>query len=119
MYKYRDHWAKEWGVSLIIERNEEALERGVNYENNDAFTCCHELKTVALQKAIKKHNFDALFVGIRRDEHNIRAKERHFSSRDQNFSWDYKNQSVEMWEHHHNSTEQCNSENWTMYFNVD
>ena len=99
MYKFRDHYAKEFGLNLIVEKNEEAIKNGVGYETHDAFTCCHELKTIALQKAIVKHRFDALFVGIRRDEHNIRAKERHFSQRDINFSWDYKNQSAEMWDH--------------------
>lgn len=108
MYEYRDYWAKEWGLNLIIERNTEALERGVGYSTHDAFTCCHELKTVALQKAIQKHNFDALFVGIRRDEHNIRAKERAFSKRDSNFTWDYKNQSVEMWDHHNTTVTEGN-----------
>lgn len=105
MYKFRDDWAKEWGLNLIVEKNQEALDSGVGYATHDAFTCCHELKTVALQKAIRKHNFDALFVGIRRDEHGIRAKERHFSSRDINFSWDYKNQAAEMWDHFKNDTE--------------
>lgn len=108
MYCFRDHWAKEWNLNLIVEKNEEALARGVNYETQDAFTCCHELKTVALQQGIKKHAFDALFVGIRRDEHNIRAKERHFSKRDINFTWDYKNQSVEMWDHHNAQIDEGN-----------
>lgn len=99
MYAFRDHFAKEWELDLMIEKNEAALAKGINYENSDAFTCCHELKTVALQQAIVKHGFDALFVGIRRDEHNIRAKERHFSQRDNNFNWDYKNQAAEMWDH--------------------
>ena len=74
MYVFRDHWAKEFGLNMIVERNEEAINAGVSYDSHDAFTCCHELKTVALQKAIVKHGFDALFVGIRRDEHSIRAK---------------------------------------------
>lgn len=100
MYKFRDHWAQELGLDLIVEKNYEALEQGVSYKTHDAFTCCHELKTVALQKAIVKHGFDALFVGIRRDEHSIRAKERYFSSRDIDFQWDYKNQSAELWDHY-------------------
>lgn len=100
MYTFRDHWAKEFGLNLHVARNEEALERGVGYETHDAFTCCHELKTVALQKTIAEKAYDAIFVGIRRDEHGIRAKERHFSTRDEKFSWDYKNQSAEVWDHY-------------------
>lgn len=100
MYAFRDRYAQEYGLNLIVEKNEEALARSVNYTNNDAFTCCHELKTVALQNTILKYSLEALFVGIRRDEHNIRAKERYFSSRDIDFKWDYKNQAAEMWDHY-------------------
>ena len=58
--------------------------------------CCTALKTEGLKIAIAKHGFDALLLGIRRDEHGIRAKERFFSPRD-NFRWDYKNQPPEFW----------------------
>jgi sulfate adenylyltransferase subunit 2 len=98
MYTFRDHYAKEWNLNLLIEKNEDALRRGISYDTHDAFTCCHELKTVALQQAIKKHKFQALFVGIRRDEHNIRSKERYFSPRDKEFQWNYKDQPPELWE---------------------
>ena len=37
-------------------------------------------------------------MGIRRDEHWIRAKERYFSPRNQNFRWNYKNQPAELWD---------------------
>ena len=98
MYKFRDYWAKKWQLNLLIEKNEEALEKGVGYATHDAFTCCHQLKTIALQKAIKKHQLKALLVGIRRDEHGIRAKERYFSPRNIHFKWDYTNQPIEMWD---------------------
>src|SRR5690606_36226143 len=48
-------------------------------------------------KAIIKHHLDALLVGIRRDEHGVRAKERYFSKRDLSFMWDYKHQAAEIW----------------------
>ncbi len=41
--------------------------------------CCTELKTNALKQVINKYKFKAIFLGIRRDEHGIRAKERYFS----------------------------------------
>ncbi len=106
VYALRDRYAKECGFNLLVEKNQEAIDKGVSYATHDAFTCCHELKTIALQKAIKKHNFDALFVGIRRDEHNIRAKERYFSSRSSSFEWNYKNQNAEMWDHYQKETEE-------------
>jgi len=97
IYKFRDEHIKKWGLDLIVVRNEEAIARGVSPEDGK-FECCNALKTVALQQAIVKHGFDALIVGIRRDEHGIRAKERLFSPRNLNFQWDYKNQPLELWE---------------------
>lgn len=105
MYAFRDHWAKEWGLNLIVSKNEEALAKGIGYATHDALTCCHELKTVALKQAIAQHRFKALFVGIRRDEHGIRAKERVFSPRNTEFTWDYKNQPTEMWDQYKSKTE--------------
>ena len=62
-----------------------------------AFKCCAALKTEALKQTIEKHNFDALILAIRRDEHGIRAKERIFSPRNESFQWDYENQPPEVW----------------------
>jgi sulfate adenylyltransferase subunit 2 len=87
MYEFRDKLAKEWGLNLIVEKNEEAIARGISYTTHDAFICCNELKTNGLKQAVEKHEFDALFVGIRRDEHGIRNKERFFSPRDNDFKW--------------------------------
>lgn len=106
MYKFREHWAKEYGLNLIVEKNEEALKKGINYDNNDSLTVCTELKTNALKQAIEKHKFRALFVGIRRDEHGIRAKERYFSPRNEDFKWDYKNQPPELWDQFKEKVEQ-------------
>ncbi len=98
MYKFRDYWAKELGLKFMVAKNEEAIAKGVGYDTHDAFTCCHELKTVALQKAIEREKFKALFVGIRRDEHGVRAKERVFSPRNIEFKWNYKDQPAELWD---------------------
>ncbi|MFH1785859.1 MAG: sulfate adenylyltransferase subunit CysD [Candidatus Micrarchaeota archaeon] len=98
MYEFRDKYAKEWNIELLIAKNEEALKNGIGYSTHDAFTCCNELKTNALKQAIDKHKFKALFVGIRRDEHGIRAKERYFSPRDEDFKWNYKDQPPELWD---------------------
>lgn len=97
IYEFRDKYAKEWGLNLIVARNEEALAAGMGPDKGK-FKCCNELKTVALKKAIAEHRFKALYLGIRRDEHGIRAKERVFSPRDEDFEWDYKNQPPELWD---------------------
>jgi sulfate adenylyltransferase subunit 2 len=98
MYEFREKYAKEWSLRLLVGKNEEAIEKGIGYDTHDAFTCCNELKTNALKKTIAKHGFEALLVGIRRDEHGIRAKERYFSPRNQEFVWDYKDQPPELWD---------------------
>ena len=98
MYEFRDKYAKEWNANLIIGRNEEAIKRGVVCKPGDTHECSTELKTKGLQQTIQKYGFKALLLGIRRDEHGIRAKERYFSPRDQSFKWDYKNQPAEIWD---------------------
>ncbi len=97
IYEYRDTKAAEWGLRLLIARNEPALAAGMSKDKGH-LNCCNELKTVALKQAIARHKFKALLLGIRRDEHGIRAKERVFSPRDQDFKWDYKNQPPELWD---------------------
>jgi sulfate adenylyltransferase subunit 2 len=97
IYEYRESKAKEWGLRLLVARNEEALAGGMGPHVENKLMCCTELKTNALKQAIAKHKFKALLLGIRRDEHGIRAKERYFSPRDQDFKWDYKNQPPELW----------------------
>ena len=98
MYAFREKYAKEWDLNLIVEKNKEALEKGIGYSSHDSLTVCTELKTNALKIGIDKHNFKALFVGIRRDEHGIRAKERVFSPRNKEFKWNYKDQPPELWD---------------------
>jgi sulfate adenylyltransferase subunit 2 len=100
MYEQRDRLAKKWGLNLIVAKNEEALANGMNPEKEGRLNCCMALKTNALQMAIQKNSLQAIMLGIRRDEHGIRAKERVFSPRNFNFQWDYKNQPMEIWEQH-------------------
>lgn len=98
MYKFRDELVKEWNLRLIVAMNREAIKEGINPKTKDKFECCTKLKTEALKICLEEHKFDALLVGIRRDEHGIRAKERYFSPRNKRFQWDYKNQPPEMWD---------------------
>lgn len=97
IYAFREKYAKEWNLNVIIARNDGALREGVCPEKGK-FTCCTELKTNALKELLKKHKFKALYLAIRRDEHGIRAKERIFSPRDEDFEWDYRNQPPELWD---------------------
>jgi sulfate adenylyltransferase subunit 2 len=103
IYSFRDKYAKKWGLNLFICKNQEAIGRGVSPDRGK-FECCTELKTNALKKIIAEHAFKALYLGIRRDEHGIRAKERHFSPRDEDFEWNYKEQPTELWDQYKTKT---------------
>ncbi len=104
MYEFRDSLAKEWGFNLMVAQNKEAIAEGVGPESGK-FECCTRLKTQALMQFLEQEKLDALFLAIRRDEHGIRAKERYFSPRDEDFKWNYKDQPLEMWDQYQSITE--------------
>ncbi len=97
IYKFREKLCQEWNLNLIVAKNEEAIKRGMGPEQG-RLECCTALKTKALKNALETYGIKALLVGIRRDEHAIRAKERYFSARDKNFQWNYLTQPPELWE---------------------
>lgn len=98
IYSFRDKITNEWTLNLVIAQNKDALARKVGPDAGNKLTCCGELKTEALKQAIKEYRYRAILLGIRRDEHGIRAKERYFSPRNNQFQWDYKNQPAELWD---------------------
>jgi sulfate adenylyltransferase subunit 2 len=96
MYAERDRIAAEPGIDLIIYRNPEALDKGINpFDHGPLHT--DMWKTEGLRQALDLHGFDAAFGGARRDEEKSRAKERVFSFRDKNHRWDPKRQRPELW----------------------
>jgi sulfate adenylyltransferase subunit 2 len=96
MYAARDKVAAEPGIELIVYRNPEALDRGINpFDHGPLHTDLW--KTEGLKQALDAHGFDAAFGGARRDEEKSRAKERVFSFRDKNHRWDPKRQRPELW----------------------
>jgi len=104
MYKFRDEYSKKWNLQLIIARNEQALSSGMKSDRK--LECCNALKTEGLKQAITQHGFEALLLGIRRDEHGIRAKERYFSPRDEEFQWNYQDQPPELWDQYKNQAQE-------------
>lgn len=97
MYAFRDEVALRYGLSLVVERDEEGTARGVNPLRDGTVACCSQLKTRALVSALARGGYDAAFGGARRDEERSRAKERIFSFRDAFGQWDPKNQRPEIW----------------------
>ncbi len=96
IYAFRSRLVKKYGFKLIIAKNTAALKEKMSPEKG-RYLCCQALKTQALKLATKHYHLKAFLVAIRRDEHLIRAKERVFSIRDENFKWDWRNPSLEMW----------------------
>ena len=96
MYAMRDTVAAQPGIDLIVHRNPEALDKGINPFDHGALHT-DLWKTEGLKQALDKHGFDAAFGGARRDEEKSRAKERVFSFRDRNHRWDPKRQRPELW----------------------
>src|ERR1700733_14960232 len=97
MIEFRDNFAAELGVKLIVHSNTGALEAGANPNRLGTERCCGLLKTQSLLDALREGNYDAAFGGARRDEEKSRAKERIFSFRDSRGQWDPKNQRPELW----------------------
>lgn len=97
IYEFRDIYAKKWDLDIRVYKNQEAIDKGVSPAKGK-FECCTELKTNALKSAISQYGFRALYLGIRRDEHGVRAKERFFSPRDDDFEWNYMEQPPELWD---------------------
>ena len=97
MIAFRDWYAAEIGVRLIVHTNRDAIAAGTQPFAVGTQRCCGLLKTTALLDALRAGGFDAAFGGARRDEERSRAKERVFSVRDASGQWDPKRQRPEPW----------------------
>ena len=96
MIEFRDRIAKEKGIEMLENINQDGVKQGINpFDHGSAYTDI--MKTQALKQALDKYGFTAAFGGGRRDEEKSRAKERIFSFRNENHAWDPKNQRPEMW----------------------
>ena len=100
MIAFRDKIVREWDLDLRVGSNEPVLARGETFPNGKAtrVECCSMLKKDALQEVIARYNFEAVLLGIRRDEEGTRAKERYFSPRTKDFEWDFRDQPPELWD---------------------
>jgi sulfate adenylyltransferase subunit 2 len=96
MYAFRDRYAKEWQLDLLVEPCPaiDAIDPTLPPAARSAAR-----KTEGLKLALAKHGFDGLIAGIRRDEEATRAKERVFSPRGAEGLWDVRDQPPEFWNH--------------------
>jgi sulfate adenylyltransferase subunit 2 len=95
MYEFRDRYAVEWKLNLIlgdcppIEEIDDTLPPAARAAAR---------KTEGLKKLIAEHRFTGIIAGIRRDEEGTRAKERVFSPRGEAGRWNYREQPPEFWD---------------------
>jgi sulfate adenylyltransferase subunit 2 len=118
MIAYRDRLAREWGLTLIVGSNDAALREKRTFPDGavDRLTCCGLLKTQALTETLNgrgrrrlnletgtlepdagREPFTGVIAGIRADEEGTRSKERYFSPRGVDNTWDLGDQPPEFW----------------------
>jgi len=119
MIEYRDRFACQWKLNLIVGKNVRALEAKETFPDGrlDRLQCCAILKSEALKHTLSREwprwvldhstgqfvkqesgeQFTGVIVGARADEEGSRSKERYFSPRDQHNEWDVGDQPPELW----------------------
>jgi len=97
MIAFRDEIARQLNLDLLVHINQDGIARGINPFASGSSVHTHVMKTEALKQALDKYGFDAAFGGARRDEEKSRAKERVFSFRSKDHTWDPRNQRPELW----------------------
>ena len=97
MVAFRDAFAAEHGIKLIVHTTRAPEAQGLSPVKDGSKRWTDVMKTQALLQALTAGGFDAAFGGARRDEEKSRAKERVYSFRDRFHQWDPKNQRPELW----------------------
>ena len=119
MIEYRNKFALEWKLNLIVGQNKKALESKQTFPDGNLtrIDCCKKLKSEALKHTLsgewprwvmdhgigdfvedkKAQSFTGVIVGARADEEGSRSKERYFSPRDRHSEWDVAEQPPELW----------------------
>ncbi len=119
MIEYRDRFAREWKLNMIVGKNEKALRAKETFPDGKLtrLECCAALKSEALKHTlsgewprwvldhttgeyVKQEGgepFTGVIVGARADEEGSRSKERYFSPRDRHNDWDVGDQPPELW----------------------
>ncbi|NOT07677.1 MAG: sulfate adenylyltransferase subunit 2 [Gemmatimonadales bacterium] len=119
MISHRDRLAREWRLTMLVGRNEAALEAKRTFPDGtvDRITCCGLLKTEALARTLDgegvryrmnhstgayeidpdREPYTGVIVGVRADEEGSRSKERYFSPRSTRNIWDVGEQPPEFW----------------------
>ncbi len=95
VYAFRDTLIQEWELDCINYDcpPEEEMDQTLPPATRSAMR-----KTEGLKALLNEHKFKGIIAGIRRDEQGLRAKERVFSPRSTDGSWNFKDQPPEFWD---------------------
>jgi len=95
VYEFRDRIARDWKLDLYVEMcpPEEKVDSSLPPASRAAAR-----KTEGLKSLLAAKQFRGILVGIRRDEQSMRAKERVFSPRQPDGTWDFRHQPAEFWD---------------------
>lgn len=97
MIEFRNNIVKKHDLRLVEKINTEPVAQAMKPEQAHTNEYIFYKKTKPLLEGLKENGFDAAFGGARRDEEKSRAKERIFSVRDENNTWNPKRQRPELW----------------------
>lgn len=93
---FRDRFAAERGLRLVVYANEQGRREGINpFDHGDRYTTL--MRTEPLKAALDAGHYDVILGGARRDEERSRAKERIVSIRGPHHVWDPRQQRPELW----------------------
>ncbi len=100
---YINKMLKFWNISNYVNVRDDT---NMINPKNGVFECCNVNKTNILKDIISRLDLKGIIVGIRRDEQEIRNKERFFSPRNSKGEWD-------IW------TQPCELQGWDIYILED
>lgn len=95
VYDFRDRLISEWNLECINHPcpPEEEMDQTLPVNTRAAAR-----KTEGLKTLLQEHKFKGILLGIRKDEQALRAKERVFSPRNADGTWNFKDQPPEFWD---------------------
>jgi sulfate adenylyltransferase subunit 2 len=95
VYALRDRMVREWGLDCI---NVDCPPADETDRTLPPAARAAARKTLGLKSVIGERRLRGVLLGIRRDEQPIRGKERVFSPRRVDGSWDFRDQPAELWD---------------------
>jgi len=98
VYEFRDRLARDWELQL---QNEDCPAEASIDPTLPPMTRAAARKTAGLRALVERGAYRGIIAGIRRDEQATRAKERVFSPRAADGSWDVVRQPPELWDVYH------------------